>query len=139
MREGAVASAPDAGVDAGGRDPAGGDVEDGRRLAVDRVAGMDGKRVELEGGAPDADVAAAVDHEAGIAPQPLGQEIGGQSLAAAAGVKANPGRAPDRPGLVVDLDQPPRRVGMRSCGRRSGASARASASGTGSTPARDSE
>ena len=29
--------------------------------------------------------------------------------------KPNPGRAPDRARLVVDLDQPPHRVGMRSC------------------------
>ena len=100
---------------------------------------MDGKWVELEGEAPDADVAAAVDHVAGIAPQPLGEEIGGQALAAAAGVKANPGGrriVPDSSSTSIS------RHAASGCGRagwRSGASARASASGTGSTPARDSE
>ena len=98
----------------GAGDAAGGHVEDRRRLAVDRVAGMDSEGIELGREAADPDVPAAVDDVARVAAQALGEQVGRQSLAAAAGVEADAGRAPDGARLVVDLDQPPVRLDARA-------------------------
>ena len=102
--------APDPHVEARGRDPAGGELEDESALARQRV--LDEDLIGSGGGVgpADPDVAAAIDQEAGVAAQLGRDQIGGQPLAGAAAVEAHPRRAVDGPGGVVDLELPPARL-----------------------------
>ena len=135
MGETAVPEPPEANVESRCRNAPDRDVENRRRLVIDRVTCVDRNGIEVRSEPPDPDVPAAIHDEARVAAQVRGDEVG-----CAGPCRSRPCRRPPPEG--AGSCQPRRRPAnwphsasrRGRAGRRSGAAASASASGSGATP-----